>query len=581
MRNEVIYDKNGRPDIMVVFTPSELGLPDTLRGRKVKEYAISKYQNTLIDGVPYSLPFMKPAVNISHDEAIRLCESKGEGWHLITNDEWVALGFWSWDNDTMPTGNTASGKSHSHPEQTGTTYEGGCGKTLTGSGPVQWNHDGTAYGVADMSGNIWEHVGGVRFMDGMPQVIPNNGAAYGADQSKDSPEWEAIYAVLLKYEQPKDQSASVQTKRASYGQTYFNKYATKTTNDTQGGKTMSNSSLVDCTVYSPNHSGKRTHSIDRLTPHCVVGQLSAETIGACFPKGRNASCNYGIGYDGRVCLIVDECNRSWCSSSNANDQRAITIECASDKAEPYAMKSAVYEKLIKLCADICKRNGKTKVLWLGSKEKALAYEPKANEIVLTAHRWFANKSCPGDWLYSRYGELADRINALLGSTDSGNSGGNNTPSGGSGVKYYVQTGAYKQKANADAQLKKVKAAGFDAILKQSGDFYKVQTGAYSKKENANAEVAKLKAKGFDAIVTTNGGSAAGSANSEIKVGDVVQFSGGPHYGSAAASTAAGTPKAGPAKVTRIVKGAKHPYHIVHTDGQSSVYGWVNAANVSK
>lgn len=177
MRNEVIYDKNGRPDIMVVFTPSELGLPDTLRDRKVKEYAISKYQNTLIDGVPYSLPFMKPAVNINHDEAIRLCESKGEGWHLITNDEWVALGFWSWDNDTMPTGNTASGKSHSHPEQTGTTYEGGCGKTLTGSGPVQWNHDGTAYGVADMSGNIWEHVGGVRFMDGMPQVIPNNGAA--------------------------------------------------------------------------------------------------------------------------------------------------------------------------------------------------------------------------------------------------------------------------------------------------------------------------------------------------------------------------------------------------------------------
>lgn len=193
MRNEVIYDKNGRPDIMVVFTPSELGLPDTLRGRKVKEYAISKYPNTLIDGVPHSLPFMKPAVNISHDEAIRLCESKGEGWHLITNDEWVALGFWSWGNDTMPTGNTASGKSHSHPEQTGTTYDGGCGKTLTGSGPVQWNHDGTAYGVADMCGNIWEHVGGVHFMDGMPQVIPNNGAAYGADQSKDSPEWEAIY----------------------------------------------------------------------------------------------------------------------------------------------------------------------------------------------------------------------------------------------------------------------------------------------------------------------------------------------------------------------------------------------------
>lgn len=185
---------------------------------------------------------------------------------------------------------------------------------------------------------------------------------------------------------------------------------------------MGNSSLVDCTVYSPNHSGERTHIIDTLTPHCVVGQLSAESIGGCFPKGRDASCNYAIGYDGRVCLIVDECNRSWCSSNAANDQRAVTIECASDTTAPYAMKTAVYEKLIKLCADICKRNGKTKVLWLGSKEKTLAYQPKSNEVVLTAHRWFANKSCPGDWLYSRYGDLANRVNALLGS-----SGGTTVP----------------------------------------------------------------------------------------------------------------------------------------------------------
>ena len=152
--------------------------------------------------------------------------------------------------------------------------------------------------------------------------------------------------------------------------------------------------------------------------------------GAGFPKGREASCNYGIGKDGRVCLIVDECNRSWCSSSNSNDQRAITIECASDTASPYAMNSAVYEKLIQLCADICKRNGKTKVLWLGSKEKTLAYTPKSDEMVLTAHRWFANKSCPGDWLYSRYGELANRINALLGSGAS--TGSSSSGSSGSG-----------------------------------------------------------------------------------------------------------------------------------------------------
>jgi hypothetical protein len=83
---------------------------------------------------------------------------------------------------------------------------------------------------------------------------------------------------------------------------------------------MSNSSLVSYTKLSPNHSGKRTHSIDRISPHCVVGQLSAESIAGCFTdSSRQASCNYGIGFDGRVCLVVDEANRSWCTSSAAND----------------------------------------------------------------------------------------------------------------------------------------------------------------------------------------------------------------------------------------------------------------------
>lgn len=117
-----------------------------------------------------------------------------------------------------------------------------------------------------------------------------------------------------------------------------------------------NSPLVAYTNLSPNHSGLRTHSIDRITPHCVVGQLSAESICGCFiSTSRQASCNYGIGKDGRVSLCVEEKNRSWCSSSAANDQRAITIECASDRNHPYAMNSAVYTSLIELCTDICKR----------------------------------------------------------------------------------------------------------------------------------------------------------------------------------------------------------------------------------
>lgn len=179
---------------------------------------------------------------------------------------------------------------------------------------------------------------------------------------------------------------------------------------------MSNSSLVCYTKLSPNHSGKRTHSIDRITPHCVVGQLSCETICACFPEGRGASCNYGIGSDGRISLCVDEGNRSWCSSSNANDQRAVTIECASDKTEPYAMTDAVYESLVNLCTDICKRNGKKKLLWFADKDKTLAYNPASDEMVITVHRWFANKSCPGDWLYSRFGDLAEKVTELLADT---------------------------------------------------------------------------------------------------------------------------------------------------------------------
>lgn len=178
-----------------------------------------------------------------------------------------------------------------------------------------------------------------------------------------------------------------------------------------------NSKLISYTKLSPNHSGTRTHSIDRITPHCVVGQLSAESICGCFTSpSRQASCNYGIGTDGKISLCVEEKNRSWCSSSNANDQRAVTIECASDMKEPYAMNSKVYESLIKLCTDICKRNGKKKLLWLGDKNKTLNYAPKSDEMVITVHRWFANKSCPGNWLYERLGDLAAKVTANLNET---------------------------------------------------------------------------------------------------------------------------------------------------------------------
>ena len=213
---------------------------------------------------------------------------------------------------------------------------------------------------------------------------------------------------------------------------------------------MSNSSLVKYTKLSPNNSGKRTHAIDRITPHCVVGQLSVESLGSMFAQSsKEASCNYAIGSDGRVALIVDEGQRSWCSSSKSNDQRAVTIECASDKTSPYAFNDTVYAKLIELCVDICRRNGKTKLLWISDKDKALAYEPKSGEMLLTVHRWFANKSCPGDWLMQRMGSLASKVTEQLSgsapatATAPANTAADVTP------KYYR---VRKTWADADSQL---------------------------------------------------------------------------------------------------------------------------------
>lgn len=177
------------------------------------------------------------------------------------------------------------------------------------------------------------------------------------------------------------------------------------------------SDMVEYTRLSPNHSGKRTRAIDRITPHCVVGQLDAVTLGEWFSRtSTQASCNYAIDRDGRVALIVDEDNRSWCSSSSKNDQRAVTIECASDLTSPYAFRENVYNVLVDLCVDICNRRGKTKLLWINDRDKALNYELKSDEMLLTVHRWFSATDCPGDWMMAHMKDLAEKVTARLNGT---------------------------------------------------------------------------------------------------------------------------------------------------------------------
>lgn len=172
---------------------------------------------------------------------------------------------------------------------------------------------------------------------------------------------------------------------------------------------------------SGDNSGNRKYKVTRITPHCWVGQVSIENGLAYFATtSRQVSSNYIIGSDGRVGGCVREEYRAWTSSSRDNDNRAITIECASDTKSPYAFKDVVYNKLVLLCADICKRYGKKKLLWFSDKSKRVNYTPASDEMVLTLHRDFTSTDCPGNWLYSRMGSLATQVTAILQGGGSGN-----------------------------------------------------------------------------------------------------------------------------------------------------------------
>ena len=302
-----------------------------------------------------------------------------------------------------------------------------------------------------------------------------------------------------------------------------------------------NSPLVSCTKLSPNHSGQRTHSIDRITPHCVVGQCSVETLGNIFmPTSRQASSNYGIGPDGRVGMYVEEKNRSWCSSSNANDQRAVTIECASDTTEPYAFRDVVYQTLIKLCVDICRRNGKTKLLWLGDKTKTLNYNPASNEMVLTVHRWFANKSCPGSWMYSRMGDLASKVTAQLGGSSSGGNPGTSESfakgdlvSIKSGATYYFGPSIpgwvtakrwYLAEVSGDRAVLGKSEDGKNNIMSPVSTCYLTKSGSTS---STPPKPEAPKGKEYKLIVECNRYSSAGDA--KAKTNAVGKYSAGTYY----------------------------------------------------
>ena len=275
-----------------------------------------------------------------------------------------------------------------------------------------------------------------------------------------------------------------------------------------------NSPLVTYKRITNNKTSPRNHAIDTITIHCIVGQCTAKQGCDYFATtDRECSANYVVGKDGSIGLSVEEKDRSWCSSSSSNDHRAITIEVASDTTHPYAVTDKAYNALIKLVADICKRNGIKKLLWKADKSLI----GQVNKQNMTVHRWFANKSCPGEYLYSRHSDIAAKVNALL--DDSARETAQ-TPT--TQTLYRVQVGAYSKKANADAMLEKIKKAGFDTYMVQVNGLYKVQVGAYAQKANADNMMTKLKTAGYDAFITTNSGTSVQSGTTKKSAAEIAK-----------------------------------------------------------
>lgn len=172
-----------------------------------------------------------------------------------------------------------------------------------------------------------------------------------------------------------------------------------------------NSSLITYKNLTKNRTSPRNHSIDTITIHCYVGQVTAKQGCDYFATtNRQASSNYIVGYDGSIGLSVEEKDRAWTSSNATNDHRAITIETACDSTYPYAVTDKAMNALINLVADICKRNNIKKLVWSVDKYDRINHRNGCN---VTVHRDFAATACPGDYLYNKHPYIIEQVNKKL------------------------------------------------------------------------------------------------------------------------------------------------------------------------
>ena len=335
-----------------------------------------------------------------------------------------------------------------------------------------------------------------------------------------------------------------------------------------------NSPLVSYTKISPNRTKNRNHAIDTITIHCVVGQCSVQTLGNIFaPTSRGTSSNYGVGYDGKIGMYVEEKDRSWCSSSSVNDNRAVTIEVASDTSEPYAVNQKAYASLLNLVTDICKRNGIKKLIWSKNKNERVNH---LNGCNMTVHRDYANKSCPGTYLYNKHGEIAAEVNKRLGANAT-------TPQAPS-ANLKFKAGDIVQFAGGK-HYKSVDASSGSTVKASKAKITQVASGKHPYHCRAVNEAGAFVSGVYgwvdeNTLTAISNVSKPATGSTGLKIGDQVMFTGCLHYTSSYKTATAHACKAGLAKITKISAKNPHPYHLQAVAGKgSTVYGWVGAKDI--
>lgn len=165
---------------------------------------------------------------------------------------------------------------------------------------------------------------------------------------------------------------------------------------------MSNSELVDIVVPADKGNytiGRQGCNIEAITIHHMAAVASAEACGQIFAsKGRGGSSHYGIGNNGEIAQYVDEENTAWTNSNWESNCKSVTIETSnSEKGGEWRVSDAALSSLIRLVADIAKRNN------LGTLVKGEN---------LTWHQMFAATACPGDYLLSKLDYIIEEANKL-------------------------------------------------------------------------------------------------------------------------------------------------------------------------